>query len=326
MWEYVVHPFTKQRLSIFSEEGRHLLKKYLSSFMMTGGRSPNSINRKQTKPVTKRQQTSKARNRKKIARKSISRSKPRKLYSPKKYYEGLSSKDRKARLKRFKQGAQTLSNDPQAYVAFPTDFRDGQRIPTKPSSYTQQWKAYFPEAQSLESKAEATGVPMHIIRKVFNKGLAAYRTGHRPGATQQQWAYARVHSFLVKGKTYYTTDKKLAEEAKAESLQAQVWYNSIFGKRDPSVLRGTIRLEDKSDATGVDISILQKLFKEGVRKGRETGETNTARLQQFGNAYVNTFLLQQNEAEAFSQACKEKAVKMSSKAQKWFQKMSQNSV
>ena len=39
--------------------------------------------------------------------------------------------------------------------------------------------------------------------------LAAWRTGHRLGASPQAWGYARVHSFATKGKTYYTTDKDL---------------------------------------------------------------------------------------------------------------------
>jgi hypothetical protein len=28
--------------------------------------------------------------------------------------------------------------------------------------------------------------------------MAAWKTGHRPGATQQQWGYARVSSFLTR--------------------------------------------------------------------------------------------------------------------------------
>ena len=65
---------------------------------------------------------------------------------------------------------------------------------------------------SLKQKSVASGVPLSIIKKVYNRGLAAWRTGHRPGATQQQWGYARVHSFLLKGKTYHTADADLAKE------------------------------------------------------------------------------------------------------------------
>ena len=90
----------------------------------------------------------------------------------------------------------------KAYVGFKTD----KGVRTKQSSYTQRWKAKFPDAKSLPEKAKASGVPLRFIRKSYNRGMAAWRTGHRPGATQQQWGYARVHSYLLCGKTYHTTD------------------------------------------------------------------------------------------------------------------------
>ena len=47
------------------------------------------------------------------------------------------------------------------------------------------------------------------LEKVFKKGLAAWQTGgHRPGASQGGWAYARVASVLVGGKAAFTADKK----------------------------------------------------------------------------------------------------------------------
>jgi hypothetical protein len=57
--------------------------------------------------------------------------------------------------------------------------------------------------------------------------MAAWRTGHRPGATEQQWGYARVHSFLLKGKTYHTTDSDLVSEAKTSSKAAKKYWNSF---------------------------------------------------------------------------------------------------
>lgn len=52
---------------------------------------------------------------------------------------------------------------------------------------------------ALKNKAEKTGIPVSILRKVFNRGMAAWRTGHRPGVAQVQWAMGRVNSFLVGG-------------------------------------------------------------------------------------------------------------------------------
>jgi hypothetical protein len=54
-----------------------------------------------------------------------------------------------------------------------------------------------------------TGIAYGILKKVFDRGMAAWKTGHRPGASQHQWAYARVNSFIVGGPTQKTTDADL---------------------------------------------------------------------------------------------------------------------
>ena len=52
----------------------------------------------------------------------------------------------------------------------------------------------------LVKKSEQTGVPYGILKKSYDRGMAAWKTGHRPGASQQQWAFARVNSMLTGGK------------------------------------------------------------------------------------------------------------------------------
>jgi len=54
-------------------------------------------------------------------------------------------------------------------------------------------------SKSLKNKAEKSGAPLGALRAIYNKGLAAWRTGHRPGASQHQWAMARVNSVLAGG-------------------------------------------------------------------------------------------------------------------------------
>jgi len=45
--------------------------------------------------------------------------------------------------------------------------------------------------------------------------MAAWRTGHRPGTTPQQWGMARVNSYIGKGKgTYYGADSDLSGKGK----------------------------------------------------------------------------------------------------------------
>ena len=51
----------------------------------------------------------------------------------------------------------------------------------------------------LVKKSEKSGVSYSILKQVYNRGMAAWRTGHRPGTTPQQWAFARVNSFLTGG-------------------------------------------------------------------------------------------------------------------------------
>jgi len=54
-------------------------------------------------------------------------------------------------------------------------------------------------ATALKNKAKSANAPLGALRAIYNKGLAAWRTGHRPGAGQHQWAMARVNSVLAGG-------------------------------------------------------------------------------------------------------------------------------
>lgn len=67
----------------------------------------------------------------------------------------------------------------------------------------------------LKAKAEKSGISLGILKQVYNRGLAAYKTGHRPGTSAPQWAFARVNSFITKGKgTWGGADKDLAAKVK----------------------------------------------------------------------------------------------------------------
>ena len=67
----------------------------------------------------------------------------------------------------------------------------------------------------LVKKAEKSGMPYSILKQVYNRGMAAWRTGHRPGTTPQQWAMARVNSFVTKSSgTWGGADKDLAAKVK----------------------------------------------------------------------------------------------------------------
>jgi hypothetical protein len=90
-------------------------------------------------------------------------------------------------------------------------------------------------AEGLKKKAEKSGVPLSILRKVYNRGMAAWKTSHRPGTTPQQWAFARVNSYITKGKgTYYGADKDLREEMSASTKKAREAHFKKMSKKSDS--------------------------------------------------------------------------------------------
>src|SRR6056300_1947449 len=80
-----------------------------------------------------------------------------------------------------------------------------------------QAKEVFEQIEGLKNKAEKSGMPYSILKKVYDRGMAAWRGGHRPGASQQQWAFARVNSFITKSSgTWGGADKDLAAKVKGK--------------------------------------------------------------------------------------------------------------
>jgi len=88
------------------------------------------------------------------------------------------------------------------------------------------------ESYSLAELSKASGVKQSVLQDVYNRGIGAYKTNITsvrlkkdfskdpnpkiPASARlspEQWAMARVYSFLNKGTTYKTTDKDLAIKA-----------------------------------------------------------------------------------------------------------------
>ena len=145
------------------------------------------------------------------------------MYTPRKYFSGLSRRKKKQKLAEMKRYGAMSARNPRAYAGFNTD----KGVKTRRSSYTKKFYKLAPTAKTLKQKALFTKVPLKYIKASYDRGMAAWRTGHRPGATQQQWGYARVHSFLLCGKTAVTTDSDLRREAIDTSVSAKKWYKSI---------------------------------------------------------------------------------------------------
>ena len=81
----------------------------------------------------------------------------------------------------------------------------------------------------LVKKSEQTGVPYSILKKSYDRGMAAWKGGHRPGTTPQQWAFARVNSMLTGGKAdpdLQKQAKKYKKKKKASKESVEEWFSS----------------------------------------------------------------------------------------------------
>jgi len=155
------------------------------------------------------------------------------------YYKGLGDKTRSAREKHFNRQSKMHWDDPSAYEPAPGDSGKktkvskwtkaaNKRFPTDEESLDESIlreiiaemvqsmdeeadeieevdeldeakKKKSGTAAALKNKAKSANAPLGALRAIYNKGLAAWRTGHRPGAGQHQWAMARVNSVLAGG-------------------------------------------------------------------------------------------------------------------------------
>ena len=140
---------------------------------------------------------------------------------PKKYFAGVRKKSKEARAKHFERGTKMSDDDPAAYKPAPGD----AGAKTKPSKHTKKFKQMYGEStqldedatKALKNKAEKSGMPLGILRKVYDRGVAAWRTGHRPGTNPQQWGLARVNSFVTKSSgTWGKADADLAKKVRGE--------------------------------------------------------------------------------------------------------------
>lgn len=148
---------------------------------------------------------------------------------PDPYMKNLDKEEQEEKEEQMKKQAKMDDDDPDAYKEMPGSKEAREKGKVKTSAHTKKYhelygdkdeknESYINEADDtekkstdrgpldddaietgLKNKAEESGVPIGILRAVMRRGLAAWKTGHRPGATQQQWGYARCNSFLTGG-------------------------------------------------------------------------------------------------------------------------------
>jgi hypothetical protein len=142
------------------------------------------------------------------------------------YHSGLAKSTEKKREAQFKKQAKMDDDNPAAYKPAPGD----ATAKTKLSKHTKKYRDMYGEGvksfssfseiitedvkAGLQKKADKSGISYSILKKVYDRGVAAWRTGHRPGTTPSQWGYARVNSFITGGKTRTTADADLWKKHK----------------------------------------------------------------------------------------------------------------
>ena len=224
---------------------------------------------------------------------------------PKKYIEGLSPSTAKARKAHWKKMAKLSDDNPNACKPAPGD----ATAKTKLSKYTKRYhELYNEEAEdkplpkkirrarrsggitaitqsrretgrenvseskadkSLAAKSEKSGIPLRTLKTVFRRGVAAWKSGHRPGTTPQQWGHARVNSYITKGKTYHTADKDLREEINLDQLfEYQLVGTDEYRKHAIKMTPGQKEIEEQEADFQVDFTPQIKLLK--FRRGMRT--------------------------------------------------------
>ena len=95
-------------------------------------------------------------------------------------------------------------DDPGAGMKGMLDKGDTKKFKTRKKIRSMEsFKSYVSEdkaGKSLADKSKKSGISTKTLRKVYNRGVAAWKTGHRPGTTPSQWGHARVNAFIVKKK------------------------------------------------------------------------------------------------------------------------------
>lgn len=96
------------------------------------------------------------------------------------------------------------------------DFKDKFKTPSKRKKVIQQYNRFDEEVdnnstvyQALCKKSNTSGIDLETLGEVYNRGWNCWKESFP--VSQQQYAFARVNSFINQGNTYFTEDADLVE-------------------------------------------------------------------------------------------------------------------
>jgi len=73
-----------------------------------------------------------------------------------------------------------------------------------------------------------SGLTYAILKKLYERGVKAWKNYHPKGVTPHLWGLTRVNSFLTKGLSWKESDKDLAEKVVENSGKQK--HKQYFGK------------------------------------------------------------------------------------------------
>ena len=180
---------------------------------------------------------------------------------PKRYLKGLNKEEMIIAAKEIDKGYKYDIDDPKAYEFWKSDIKATARgYKTVPSKYKKKFiEMYGPlpeEGEFLDKMAKATKIKKSILEKVYDKGLAAWRGGHRPGVQQHQWAAGRVYSFVTLGNTVMKDGKRMSDHSLAvEAGLIKKNPNHIkishYPDPDPEAEEGMMRIDLHEDGKNI---------------------------------------------------------------------------
>jgi len=130
------------------------------------------------------------------------------------YLTADTKKERELMKKEIDKHSKKDPDDPSSYGKWPADYKggdtSGEPHDTKESPATKAYKKKYGDKKdesvvnedskietALKNKSDETGIPYGILKQVHDRGMAAWRTGHKPGTPQAAWAMGRVNSFIT---------------------------------------------------------------------------------------------------------------------------------
>tara|TARA_R110000796_G_scaffold96153_1_gene201717 strand:- start:259 stop:567 length:309 start_codon:yes stop_codon:yes gene_type:complete len=92
-------------------------------------------------------------------------------------------------------------------------------VVTNKQKFNKKYKQPLATPNSKADMVKLTGIPKRLLDKVYYRGIGAFKTNRssvRPSVkSKEQWATARLYSFLVKAPgTWGKADKDIADEVR----------------------------------------------------------------------------------------------------------------